>query len=69
MAQFKYIGTYTKPNGKVDVKIGSPNYTWYIEFLDVEPNVDILDVSDPKQIANLQGHKNIITGQLDFEEQ
>ena len=68
MAEFKYIGQWTKPNGKVDVKIGSPGLSWYIEFLDVEPNVTIMEVTNQNQINCLLGHKDVFTGDHLFEQ-
>ena len=70
MAQFKYIGTHTKDNGKVDVKIGKTGMPWYIEFLDVEPNVTIIEITDERQIRCLQNHKDMLDQPptVDFEQ-
>jgi hypothetical protein len=68
MAQFKYIGTRTKDNGKVDVRIGKPNMAWYYEFIDVTPNVDIIEVTHEIAANSLREAVDPITKTLLYEE-
>jgi hypothetical protein len=43
MAVFKYVGSRTKPNGKVDIKVGS------FVFVDVTPDTYEITVPDESQ--------------------
>ena len=64
MSAFKYIGSFTKENGKVDVIMGATS------FLDVTPGVFEIVVSDGSQeeIALLQA-KDPFHGALLYSKQ
>lgn len=68
MAQFKYIGSRTKANGKVDIRIGKPGMAWYYEFLDVTPNVDIVEVTHEIAVNSMKEAVDPIDKTLLYEE-
>ena len=53
MAQFRYIGIQTKPDGKIDVRVPLVSGAWQ-SFTDVIPNTTIIDVSDNRAIKALE---------------
>lgn len=60
MPNFKYVGTRTKPNGKVDVNLPRCSHgTEPIEVLDVTPNETVIAVADPCHVAMLLRHKDV----------
>ena len=58
MATFKYIGSATKANGKVDVIVPKKDGTKQT-FTDVTPNVTEIVVTDPKSIKSLQNSQDL----------
>lgn len=53
MARFRYVGTMTKENGRVDVKVATGQNKVMLNFVDVEPNVTVMEVEDEHAIRYL----------------
>jgi hypothetical protein len=60
MANFKYVGTKTKPNGKVDLKLPRCSHgTAAIEVFDIVPNSTLINVTDPCHVKMLQMSRDV----------
>lgn len=60
MANFKYVGTKTKANGKIDLKLPRCSHgTPPAEFLDVIPNVTVITVTDPCHTKMIQMSRDV----------
>lgn len=60
MPGFKYVGSRTKPNGKIDVNLPRCSHgTEPIEIVDATPNVTVITVTDPCHVAMLRRHKDV----------
>ena len=53
MAQFRYIGLQTKPDGKIDVRVPTSDGSWQM-FNNIIPNDTIIDTSDDQAIKALE---------------
>lgn len=67
MATFKYVATRTKPNGKVDIKIGPQGASWRLVLIDHDPD-DNFNTTDDRQIQHLQLFRIMPEGTLAFEQ-
>ena len=57
MSMFKYVGTKTKANGKVDIRVGG------LEFKDITPDVFEIEVADgSKEEKYLEQAMDILDG-------
>jgi hypothetical protein len=60
MPNFKYIGSRTKANGKVDVKLPRCYHGAVpINVVDAVPNVTIVAVTDPCHADMLRRHRDV----------